>query len=39
MITHVVVKANTVFLMFICDKSELDNISDKELLQMSKDIE
>lgn len=38
-ITHVVVKGTTVFLMFIYDKSEMDNITDKELLQMIKGIE
>ncbi len=38
-ITYVVVKGTTVFLMFIYDKSELDNITNKELLQLIKDLD
>jgi len=38
-ITYVVVKDTTVFLMYIYDKSEQSDISDSDLLQMIKEVE
>jgi hypothetical protein len=37
-ITHILVRGKTVFLLDIFDKSEQDNISDKELLALIKEI-
>jgi hypothetical protein len=38
-ITHVVFKNNTVFLISIFDKSDIENITDKEILQILKQIQ
>ncbi|MBU0765161.1 MAG: type II toxin-antitoxin system RelE/ParE family toxin [Bacteroidetes bacterium] len=37
-ITHVIFKDNTVFLLSIYDKSELENLTDKEILELIKQI-
>ena len=37
-ISHVYVTANTVFLLSIYDKSEQENVTDKEILELLKDI-
>jgi len=37
-ITHLHVTDTTVYLLYIYDKSEQDNISDKELLELIKDL-
>lgn len=38
-ITHVVFKNDTVFLISIYDKSDIENITDKEILQVLKQIQ
>ncbi len=38
-VTHVVVKGTTVFLLFLYDKSEMESITEKQLLQLIKGLE